>query len=146
MRISDWSSDVCSSDLPGDREAGEAKPTEQEHERRIAGYDSKIGAERPRFAARMPGLARAERFAHRQEEKQGDEKPRRAEDIKGAAPSQQLRPPPPQRKAEQGTERHASGLERQGPDACGRWNGVGDHRMGRRDTDGLSTPHKARNR
>src|SRR3546814_4833753 len=93
MRISDWSSDVCSSDLPGDREAGEAKPTEQEHERRIAGYDSKIGAERPRFAARMPGLARAERFAHRQEEKQGDEKPRRAEDIKGAAPSQQLRQP-----------------------------------------------------
>src|SRR3546814_2085673 len=68
----------------------------------------------------MPGLARAERFAHRQEEKQGDEKPRRAEDIKGAAPSQQLRQPPPPRKAEPGTDRHARGIERQSPDAVGR--------------------------
>src|SRR3546814_1425016 len=30
---------------------------------------------------------------------------------------------------------------RQGPDACGRWNGVGDHRMGWRDTAGLSRSH-----
>src|SRR3546814_19733497 len=45
MRISDWSSDVCSSDLRGDRRHGRA--AEGDRHRRAAGQDAAGGARLP---------------------------------------------------------------------------------------------------